>query len=33
MIDKGDYVITEDPSYLAALTVFFNHGGSFSASH
>lgn len=29
MIDKGDYVITEDPSYLAALTVFFNHGGSF----
>jgi len=29
MIDKGDYIITEDPSYLAALTVFFNHGGSF----
>ena len=29
MIDKGDFVITEDPSYLAALTVFFNHGGSF----
>lgn len=29
MIDKGDYVITEDPSYLAALTVFFNHGADF----
>jgi len=29
MIDQGDVVITEDPSYLAALTVFFNHGASF----
>lgn len=29
LIDEGDYVITEDPTYLAALTVFFNHGGKF----
>ena len=29
MIDEGDYVVVEDPSYLAALTVFFNHGGRF----
>ena len=29
MIDQGDVVITEDPSYLAALTVFFNHGATF----
>lgn len=29
MIDSGDFVITEDPSYLAALTVFFNHGANF----
>lgn len=29
MIDEGDYVIVEDPSYLAALTVFFNHGARF----
>jgi len=29
MIDRGDYVITEDPSYLAALTTFYNHGARF----
>ena len=29
LIDEGDYVITEDPTYLAALTVFFNHGAGF----
>ncbi len=29
MIDPGDYVITEDPSYLAALTAFHNHGAKF----
>lgn len=29
MIDEGDLIITEDPSYLAALTVFYNHGGDF----
>jgi 2-aminoadipate transaminase len=29
MIDPGDYVITEDPSYLAALTAFHNHGARF----
>ncbi|MEA4881377.1 MAG: PLP-dependent aminotransferase family protein [Synergistaceae bacterium] len=29
LLDEGDYVITEDPTYLAALTVFFNHGGKF----
>lgn len=29
MIDPGDFIITEDPSYLAALTAFHNHGSSF----
>lgn len=29
MIDKGDFVITENPSYLAALTTFYNHGAKF----
>ena len=29
MLDEGDLVVTEDPSYLAALTVFFNHGARF----
>ncbi|MFA6746603.1 MAG: PLP-dependent aminotransferase family protein [Aminobacterium sp.] len=29
MIDRGDYVITEDPTYLAALTTFYNHGAKF----
>ena len=29
LLDEGDYVITEDPTYLAALTVYFNHGGKF----
>ena len=27
MLDPGDVVITEDPSYMAAITVFMNHGG------
>lgn len=26
MLDKGDVVITEDPSYMAAINVFMNHG-------
>lgn len=29
MIDPGDYIITEDPSYLAAFTAFYNHGSRF----
>lgn len=29
MLDKGDTVITEDPTYLAALTAFYNHGANF----
>ena len=27
MLDPGDVVITEDPSYMAAISVFLNHGG------
>lgn len=30
MIDRGDVVITEDPTYLSALSVFVNHGASFA---
>lgn len=30
MIDKGDVVITEDPTYLSALSVFVNHGAEFA---
>lgn len=30
MLDKGDVVITEDPTYLSALSVFVNHGASFA---
>jgi 2-aminoadipate transaminase len=29
MIDPGDYVIAEDPTYLAAINTFNNHGGKF----
>lgn len=29
MIDPGDVVITEDPTYLSALSVFENHGATF----
>ena len=29
MIDVGDYVIVEDPTYLAALNTFGNHGAKF----
>lgn len=29
LIDRGDFVITENPSYLAALTTFYNHGAQF----
>lgn len=29
MIDPGDFIVTEDPSYLAALTAFHNHGANF----
>lgn len=29
MIDPGDYIIAEDPTYLAALTAFHNHGSKF----
>ena len=31
MIDPGDIVITEDPSYMAALTTFGNHGAEFAS--
>lgn len=30
MLDKGDVVITEDPTYLSALSVFVNHGADFA---
>lgn len=30
MLDKGDVVITEDPTYLSALSVFVNHGATFA---
>lgn len=29
MLDEGDYVIAEDPTYLAAITTFCNHGAKF----
>lgn len=29
MIDPGDFIISEDPSYLAALNAFHNHGARF----
>ena len=29
VIDDGDVIITEDPTYLAALSAFSNHGASF----
>ena len=29
MIDPGDYVIAEDPTYLAAINTFNNHGAQF----
>ena len=31
MIDPGDTVIVEDPSYMAALTAFYNHGADFAS--
>lgn len=31
MIDPGDVVIVEDPSYMAALTTFYNHGAQFAS--
>ncbi|MDR2175279.1 MAG: PLP-dependent aminotransferase family protein [Synergistaceae bacterium] len=31
MIDKGDVVIMEDPSYLAAIDTFSNHGAEFAS--
>ena len=31
MIDPGDIVIVEDPSYMAALTTFYNHGAEFAS--
>ena len=27
LLDDGDIVLTEDPSYMSAITVFMNHGG------
>lgn len=30
MIDNGDVIITEDPTYLSALSVFVNHGAQFA---
>ncbi len=29
MVDPGDTILTEDPSYLAALSAFHNHGANF----
>jgi 2-aminoadipate transaminase len=31
MLDPGDIVITEDPSYMAALNTFGNHGAEFAS--
>ena len=31
VIDPGDVIITEDPSYMAALNTFFNHGATFAS--
>ncbi|MDR2180436.1 MAG: PLP-dependent aminotransferase family protein [Synergistaceae bacterium] len=31
MLDPGDVVITEDPSYMAALNTFSNHGAEFAS--
>ena len=31
MIDPGDIAIVEDPSYMAALTAFYNHGADFAS--
>lgn len=31
MLDPGDVVIVEDPSYMAALTTFYNHGAQFAS--
>ncbi|MDR1979866.1 MAG: PLP-dependent aminotransferase family protein, partial [Synergistaceae bacterium] len=31
MLDPGDIVITEDPSYMAALNTFINHGAEFAS--
>ena len=31
MLDPGDVVITEDPTYMAALNTFFNHGAEFAS--
>ena len=31
MIDPGDVAIVEDPSYMAALTAFYNHGADFAS--
>lgn len=31
ILDPGDVIITEDPSYMAALNAFFNHGAEFAS--
>jgi len=31
VLDPGDVVITEDPSYMAALNAFYNHGAAFAS--
>jgi 2-aminoadipate transaminase len=31
MIDPGDVIITEDPTYMAALNAFSNHGAAFAS--
>jgi 2-aminoadipate transaminase len=31
MIDPGDVIITEDPTYMAALNAFSNHGATFAS--
>ncbi len=31
MVDPGDVIITEDPTYMAALNTFYNHGAEFAS--
>lgn len=31
MLDPGDVVITEDPTYMAAINTFYNHGAEFAS--
>ena len=31
VVDPGDVIITEDPTYMAALNTFYNHGAEFAS--